>query len=137
MKPVYRVIKPVSLFLAMFMLILSVPYQAASAAMVTTEAAMTSMRSQQARTQLKRLVDREDVRAALIARGIDPLEARARVDSLTDAEAVQLADQIDQLPAGQGFFGLIVGLLALTFIVLIFTDIMGWTDIFTFIHPAK
>ena len=36
-------------------------------------------------------------------RVIDPLEAKARIDSLSDAEVMRLADQIDKLPAGGGY----------------------------------
>ena len=40
---------------------------------------------------------------ALRSQGIDPLEAKARIDSLSDAEIVRLADQIDKLPAGGAY----------------------------------
>jgi len=46
------------------------------------------------------LLLREDIQNALMAQGIDPAEAKARIYSLSDAEVVRLADQIDKLPAG-------------------------------------
>ena len=68
----------------------------------------------------------------MIAQGIDPLEAQARVDSLSDAEAVRFAGMIEQLPAG-GNVAWIVGLAVFVFLVLLVTDILGFTDIFPFV----
>jgi hypothetical protein len=68
--------------------------------MVGTETAVESARSQQARDYLNRVLASEDVATVLVAQGIDPVEARARVDSLSDAEVMRLARQIEQLPAG-------------------------------------
>ena len=62
-------------------------------------------------------------------------EAQARINSLTDMEAIQLANRIDQVPAGGSAFGAIVGAAVIVFIVLVITDILGYTDIFTFIKP--
>jgi hypothetical protein len=45
-------------------------------------------------------LERPEVRAALEARGVDPEAAKARVAALSDAEAAQLAAQIDDAPAG-------------------------------------
>ena len=58
----------------------------------------------------------------------------ARVDSLTDAEAQRIVDEIEELPAGGNFlvtFLLVVGIIV---IILIITDAMGYTDVFTFVR---
>jgi len=70
--------------------------------MVGTETAIEAARGQQARDYLNRVLASEDVATVLVAQGIDPVEARARVDSLSDAEVMRLAMQIEQLPAGAG-----------------------------------
>jgi len=70
-----------------------------------------------------------------MARGIDPIEAQARADSLTDQEAIQFADTMEQLPAG-GLIGYLVGLAVLVFLVLLITDILGFTDIFPFVKKT-
>jgi len=75
---------------------------------------------------------REEIQAALARQGIDPQEAQARAESLSDAEAVRLAGAIESLPAGGSSLGLIVGAILLVFIVLLITDIMGYTDVFPF-----
>jgi hypothetical protein len=121
------------------MLMVTVPYKSSFAAMIGTETALDMTRGQEARNYLKGIVAREDFQTALIAQGINPLEARARIDSLSDAEAIDLADQIKQQPAGGSAIGVIVGALLIVFLVLLITDILGYTDIFPFVkkHPKK
>ena len=133
MKLIRRRLKPVSIFVAIFMLMISGPVQSAFAAMIGTDAVLGTSQGQEARTRIKQLLVREDIRQALIDQGIDSLEAGARVDSLSDAEAVAVADKLDRLPAGSGALEvlLIVGLIV--FITLLVTDIMGYTDIFPFV----
>lgn len=133
MKIIRRMAKPVSIFLAISMLLLAAPYQSAFAAMIGTETVLNVARGQEARDYLNRVLAREDVQTELIAQGIDPLEAKARVDSLSDTEVVRLAGQIEQLPAGGSPFGALVGAALVVFIVLLVTDIMGYTDIFPFV----
>ena len=115
------------------MLLLSLPHKSALAGMIGTETVLDATRSQEARDYLNRILAREDVRASLVAQGIDPLEAKARVDSLSDAEVVSLADQIEELPAGGSALGIIVGALLIVFIALLITDILGYTDVFPFV----
>jgi len=133
MNAVRQTLKPVSLMVAVFMLLISGPLQSASAAMVTTETMLEASQGQQARTRIKQLLVRQDVRRALINQGIDSREAGARIDSLTDAEAIAVADRLDQLPAGSGVLEtlLVVGLIV--FLALLFTDVMGYTDVFPFV----
>jgi hypothetical protein len=118
MKTIRRAAKPVSLFLTVFMLLMSVPYQSALAAMIGTETMIDIARGQEAREYVNSMLVREDVQATLIAQGIDPQEAKARVDSLSDAEVVRLVDQIEQLPAG-GDMGIISALIIILLLVLI------------------
>jgi hypothetical protein len=106
------------------MLLLSVPYQSAIAALVGTESMLDMSRSQAARETLKQFMAREDVRSAIIAQGIAPDEADARLDSLTDAEVIKLADQINQLPAGGDALGLAIALLVIVILVLVIMRLM-------------
>jgi hypothetical protein len=133
MKNVRILLKPVGVFLAIFLFILSGPYQSAIAAMIGTDAVVDADRVQNAREYLNHFLAREDVRNALIARGIDPQEAQIRVDSLTDQEAQFLADKLEQLPAGGNFFVALLVIAFIVFLVLLATDIAGYTDIFPFV----
>ena len=96
--------KPLSIFLTIMMLSLTVPYQPVLAAMVGTETIMDSVHGKQARDKINNLLLRQDVQNALKAQGIDPLEAKARIDSLSDAEVTKIADQIDKIPSGSGAY---------------------------------
>ena len=137
MKSVRRVLKPVSIFLAIFVLLISGPFQSAYAAMIGTESLLDSGKGQQARAYLKSLLAREDVQAALVARGLDPQEARSRIDGLSDAEAVSAADRFEKLPEGGGVLETILIISFLVFLILLITDIAGYTDIFPFVHPMR
>jgi len=131
MKRIYRVAKPLSIFLAIWVFMISGPNQA-MAALVGTERVFDAERVQNARELIHSLMAREDIQAALVREGIDPREAQARAESLSDAEAVRLAGAIETLPAGGSSLGLIVGAILLVFILLLITDILGYTDVFPF-----
>ncbi|MFC1881380.1 PA2779 family protein [Thermodesulfobacteriota bacterium] len=133
MKAVRQTLKPVSIMVALFMLVISGPFQSVFAAMIGTETVMEASQGQEARTRIKQLIEREDVRQALINQGIDPREAGARIDSLSDAEAIRVGDKLDQLPAGSGAFEVFLIVSLIAFIILLITDIMGYTDIFPFV----
>jgi hypothetical protein len=133
MKRIHCLVKPVSLVLAIYVFMVSGPHQAAMAALVGTETVMDAARVQNARELVRNLMAREDIQAALVDRGIDPQEARARAAALSDAEAVRLADTIENLPAGgSSAFGIIVVTLLIVFIILLITDILGYTSVFPF-----
>lgn len=105
-------------------LVLPLPVQAG---LVATDAALDHQR-------IARILERADVQEQLRARGVDPTEAAARAAALTDAEAAQLVSNIDQLPAG----GIgIVGAIVLVFLVLLVTDILGYTKVFPFTKPVR
>jgi hypothetical protein len=120
--------------LAFHMLMLSGPVQSACAAMISTEAMIHLDRGGQLRDRLSIYLIREDIKAALESRGIDPAAVQTRLNNLTDAELEQIADQIDQLPAGSGFFETFLIVIFLVFVVLLFTDIAGYTDVFPFVN---
>jgi hypothetical protein len=134
MKVIRRAAKPVSVFLTALMVLLSVPYQSALATMVETETVIGVAQSQEARQYLNEVLSRKDVQTAFMAQGINPLEAQARVASLSDAEVVRLAEQVESLPAGGDAIGVIVGAAVLIFVILLITDILGYTDVFPFVN---
>src|SRR5688572_30621829 len=99
------------------------------AGMVGTHAVVASAE----RERIASFLEREDVRQQLLAQGVSPTQAKARVAALTDEEARQLAGQVDSLPAG----GDILGVLLTVFLVLLITDILGFTKIFPFTRPVR
>jgi hypothetical protein len=126
-----------SVFMATLMLLIAVPYQTILAAMIPTEVINDTIKAQEARDFLNELISREDIQNYLTNQGIDPLEAKARIDSLSDSEAVMMAKQLEQLPAGGGAVGIIIGAALIVFLVLLATDILGYTDVFPFVKKHK
>lgn len=117
-------------------LLITTPIQPIFAAMVTTESTVGE-RALVSRENLKTILAREDVQRLLMSNGIDPDEAQARINSLSDSEVVSISEKIDNLPAGGNGIGVIVGALLIVFLVLLFTDIMGYTDIFPFVKSTR
>ena len=120
------------IFMAVLMLIVSIPCQSVLAALIDTETVLDSVQGKEARDQLKQFLARENVQAALTARGIDPMEAKARIDALSDDEVIRIADQIDQFPAGGGTVEVLLVIILALFIVLVILDLTGVTDVFPF-----
>ncbi|MGQ0599313.1 PA2779 family protein [Aquabacterium sp.] len=111
--------------------------QAAQAAMIATDAvAVTAADAQMAarRAQVLETLNRADVAQALIEKGVDMDAARARVASLSDAEVTQLADQLDKAPAGASD---VLGVIVFIFVLLLITDILGFTKIFPFTRSLR
>lgn len=125
-------IQLIAAFMAVFLFVLAGPYRTAMAALVPTERSVSSEESIIARENIKAFLARQESRDVLISKGIDPEEAKARIDSLTDAEALMLSQQIENLPAGGNAVGIILGALLLVFIILLITDLVGLTDLFPF-----
>jgi hypothetical protein len=105
----------------------------AHAAMVNTAEILKQSKHNLARERINMFIDRSEVHKNLVAWGVNPEEAKARVNSLSDREIEKITARIDQLPAGGGALGTIVGAALVIFIVLLITDILGFTDVFTFV----
>ena len=102
----------------------------ASAGIIATEQVATSAE----RGRVKSFLDRAEMRERMQALGVSPQAARERADALSDEEVAALADRLDQLPAG-GTDVLTVALIV--FLVLLLTDILGYTKIFPFTKPVQ
>ena len=124
-----RIVKPVSYLVSAGILALSLHAPITQAALVRTEVITAAAQAQQNREQLNTMLTRQEVRDALLARGVDPADIQARIAALTDEEVQQLAANVDEMPAG----GSALGVVALVFLVLVLLDVMCLTDIFPFI----
>lgn len=105
----------------------------AQASIISTEQAMVTPAGDADRERVTAFLSREDVRSSLMAQGVDQADAVARVQALSDAEVAQLADRVDNAPAGAG----VVGVLFTVFLVLLVTDIMGLTKVFPFTRSVR
>lgn len=129
--------KNIARFLIVSMFGLGLPLPTARAEMITTiQAATFQTGKASARERLHALFDRADVRAQLERRGVSATEAQKRIDALSDDEVERLAGRLDSLPAGGDIEG-ILWIAFLAFLVLLVTDILGFTKVFSFTRPAK
>ncbi|EHJ91993.1 PA2779 family protein [Vreelandella boliviensis] len=117
------------------LVITSLPVAAAPAApqsmdLVSTQSALAADRAGADRERINEVLARADVQDQLLKQGVDLDEVEARVAALSDSEAQQMAQQLEQLPAGAG--GGVVGALFAVFIILLITDILGLTDVYPF-----
>jgi hypothetical protein len=111
------------------------PLQQVQASMVSTDQAQVTSQTQPERERIRAFLDREDVRARLQANGISANEAKDRVAALSDDEVKRIAGKLDSAPAG-GDVG-ILGVLLTIFVILLLTDILGFTKVFSFTRPIK
>ena len=119
-----------SILMVIVMLLAPAGYQSASAALVGTDKLLRTDSVKESRDHLSELMAREEVRNALIARGVDPQEAQLRLQSLTDEEIQLLAEKLNDLAAGSGveiFALIIVVVIIATVLIFNFTSI---TDVF-------
>jgi len=117
---------------------LGLPIPAAQAELVATDRVETTRQGQlSAREVLGSLFGRADVRAALERHGVSADDAKARVNALSDDEVERLAARFDSLPAAGNGFESALWLGVLVFLILLVTDILGFTKVFSFTRPAK
>jgi hypothetical protein len=123
-----------ALAIALVLALVSLPVGQARAVLVTTEAAIAEAREAGAHDRVVAFLARADVKEQLVALGVDPDEAAARAAGLSDREAVEIASRLDDLPAGEGAVGAILGAAMLVFFVLLVTDLLGLTDVYPFVR---
>jgi len=125
--------KPIAGLVIVALCAFSISWAPAQAAMVSTDEILKQNKQNLDRDRLTILLDRSDVQKQLKAWGVKSEEAKAWIDSLTDREIAEIVARIDQMPAGGTGLGTLVGVAVLVFLVLLITDILGYTDIFPFV----
>jgi hypothetical protein len=132
-----KALKPTSIFLVILLLLAPAFYQSASAAMIGTEILLKADRSQNTRDYLHDLMSREDIQKLLVARGINPHEAKARIDSLSGDELEMISGKIADLPAGGDATGFILVVGAVIIIVLILVEYFSEVKMFPQLHSDE
>jgi len=108
----------------------TLPMQTVQAGMVGTDQVLAGHGD---RARALAFLDREDVRNAIEKQGVSATDAKARVAAMTDAEIAQLNQRIDQMPAG----GDVLSIIFTVFIILLITDILGFTKVFPFTRSVR
>jgi hypothetical protein len=112
---------------------LSVVVAPVQAALVGTADILATHQNEVERQKVVHFFERKDVVHYLHVMGVDKVEAEKRVNAMTPNEINLLAAKIDQVPAGGDAIGFIAAVAFIAFVTLIITDIIGVTDVFTFI----
>lgn len=108
---------------------MTIAMPAAQAGLVSVEQYAAPVAAAEQRGQVQAFLQRADVQAQLMAWGVDPQTAQARVAALSEDELARAADLAAQ-PAGASAAGAIVFI----FVLLLITDLLGLTDVFTFVR---
>ncbi|MEL6800649.1 MAG: PA2779 family protein [Pseudomonadota bacterium] len=106
----------------------------AQAEMLSTEQAIADYAAHADRQFLLSEIQRDEIRDEIVAQGVDPAEAEARLMALTDAEVATLVQQMEDGSAGADG---IVGVLFTVFVILLVTDILCLTRVFSFTRCAR
>ena len=137
MRQFNRVVRGLARAMAAVLVLASLPLGTAQAGMVTTDRVIGHEAARQHREAVLEFFGREDVRQQFEELGVDPGEAAARADSLSDSEIARIAGQIEQLPAGQDAASAIIGAAVAIFVILIIPDILGFTNVFPFVSSIQ
>lgn len=98
----------------------------ASAAVVGTRAVMMQAERAELLSRVQSTLDREAVQSQLVALGVDPDAAMARIAALSDAELRELDGRLANLPAGADLLAVI----GVVFVVLLILELVGVIDVF-------
>ncbi|MGI9511112.1 MAG: PA2779 family protein, partial [Geminicoccaceae bacterium] len=119
--------RAIALAMVHVMMAVSLMVVPAEAGMITTEQLLAQENARDDRSRIADFVTRADVRQQMQALGVDPDEAEARIAALSDDELRQIRGQLDRLPAGQGVLETAIVASLFVFIILLVTDILGYT----------
>lgn len=124
-------LKSTALVLMASMTLCSLPVQAM---VMTTEEVTAPLQQLSAeRARVVNLLARADIQSGLARYGVSSEQAAARVAAMSDEEVTQLNQRFDEVPAG----GDIIGVVVFIFLVLLITDILGFTKIFPFTRSIR
>ena len=119
--------RSIALFMAICLVSLPIA-QTAQAAIIGTDTAIELSDREHQIDRINEILARESVQSIMIGLGVDPADASARVDSLTNDELQTLEKSLADLPAGGAGVVEVVGIVA---IVLIILELLHVTTFFT------
>jgi len=119
-----------------FVLSITLFAQVSWAQMASTEAVLEQPVAISSHEKVNQFIGREDVAKTFETMGVDPKMVEQRIALMSDDEILKISSEIDTLPAG-GDFGGIVGAVVFVFVVLLITDILGLTKVFGFTRSVR
>jgi hypothetical protein len=126
--------KTIIFFLIFSFMLFDFSLQTAKGEMIGSETALAIAKQENSRAQISAFLSRQDVQRAMVQHGVNPEEAQKRVSGLSDEEVLKVARVMDQMPAGGDGVGTAVGAVVFIFVVLLITDLLGLTHVFSFIN---
>jgi hypothetical protein len=108
--------------------------QAVQAELIATDQVAVVADTARDRALVNETFRRPELQAKLQELGVSLQDAQARVAALTDQEISALARQIETAPAGGTD---VLAFVLVIFIVLLITDIMGFTTVFPFVKHGS
>ncbi len=133
-----KMIKPISFFLIFSFILLDFSMQTATAQMISTTAVIAAQKQEAGRERVTAFLNRDDVQQVMVQHGVNTAEAQQRVASLSNSELTKISRAMEQLPAGgDGGIGTIIGAAVFIFVVLLITDIVGLTHVFSFVTHRR
>ena len=137
MKYMELALKPTSIILIVIFVLAPAYCRTATAAMIETDLLMAPQPQPDRRDYLHDLISRKDIQQLLVARGISPDEARARIDSLSDDELEKIFqdfDNIADLPSGGKVVGFIVIVGAVILVLILIVEYFSEVKMFPSLH---
>jgi len=129
--------KTISILIIITFIGFSILSPPANALMINTGEIFKQNHRDLLRERINKLIERSEIQKYLVAWGVSPEEAKARIDSLSDEEIENISSKMDQLPAGGDAVGTLIGAALFVFIILLITDILGFTHVFSFVKSHK
>jgi len=122
----------ISKLLISFIVSLSIFSSTMFAEIVNTRAMINSSPSE----NISNFLAKQEVQDKLAALGVSTESIKDRIATLSNEEIAQINQKIETMPAG-GDVGAVVGVLAFIFIVLLITDLLGFTKVFNFTKTIR
>ena len=101
---------------------------AVEARLIGTQEALQMTQREEQLARINRIFFRSEVQEQMLAYGVEPKDVKDRLAVLTDEELRELANRLQDMPAGGDSVLAVVGLI---FVVLIILELVGVTNIFT------
>ena len=129
--------KTISLLLALILSTMTINASYAGSGMHTTLEVVEGISLKQDREKIITFMESKVVQEKMISLGVNPTEAIQRVATLSPSEVSRLSQEIDKAPAGGDGVGAILGTALLVFLILLITDILGFTKVFPFTRSVN
>ncbi len=132
-----RFIRIVASALVLVLSVVSLSVQRARADLIPTEVSLSGGGDTTPRVFVDSLLDRQDVAVALRSYGVSPADVKTRLAVLSDEEVLQISKELANKRAGGDGLGAVIAAVIFIFVLLLITDIIGFTKVFPFTRSLR